>query len=84
MEQETRGTVMFVAKQWWFKVNTKAVRTRALDGAVFPHVIKVWYAADGKEYTKRKWIGAGSPVPAVGSFVRVRYCKEKPSKAKIF
>ena len=83
MDQETIGTVVSVAKQWWFKVNTKPIRMGTLDGAVFPHVIKVQYAVEGNTYTKRKWIGAGKPVPAVGSEVTVLYRSGKPGKAKI-
>ena len=83
MDQETIGTVISVAKQWWFKVNTKPIRMGALDGAAFPHIIKVQYVVDGNTYTKRKWIGAGGAVPAVGSEVTVLYCSNKPSKAKI-
>ena len=84
MERETLGTVVSAARQWWCKVNIKPVRAHALDGAVFPHIIKVRYTADGKEYIKRMLLDAGSPVPAVGSSVTVRYCKEKPSKARSF
>ena len=83
MEKETIGTVRSVAKQWWLKVNKKPVRMGALDGAAFPHIIKVEYVVDGNTYTKRKWIGAGKPVPAVGSELTVRYCADKPCKAKI-
>ena len=53
----------------------------ALDGATFPHIIKVQYVVDGNTYTKRKWIGAGNAVPAVGSKLTVLYCSTKPSKA---
>ena len=53
----------------------------ALDGAVFPCIIKVKYTVNGREYTKGKWIGAGKPVPSVGSAVTVLYCESKPSKA---
>ena len=49
--QETMGTVVSVAKQWWLKVNTKPIRLHGLDGAVFPHVIKVKYTVDGIGYT---------------------------------
>ena len=83
MDKETTGTVISVAKQWWFKVNTKPLRMGALDGAAFPHIIKVQYVVDGTTYTKRKWIGAGQAVPAVGSEVTVLYCSGKPGKAKI-
>ena len=83
MDKETIGTVQSVTKQWWLKVNTKPVRMGALDGATFPHIIKVQYVVDGNTYTKRKWIGAGKAVPAVGSNVTVLYCSDKPDKAKI-
>jgi len=83
MYDETMGTVISVAKQWWLKVNTKPVRMHALDGATFPHIIKVQYLVDGKSYIKRKWIGAAKPVPAVGSKLKVTYSSDKPSKAKI-
>ena len=83
MEKETIGTVRSVSKQWWLKVNRKPMRMGALDGATFPHIIKVQYVVDDNTYTKRKWIGAGKPVPAVGSEVTVLYCVDKPSKAKI-
>ena len=43
MEKETTGTVISVTKQWWLKVNRKPVRTHAMDGAAFPHIIKVKY-----------------------------------------
>ena len=83
MDKETMGTVLSVATQWWLKVNTKPVRKHALDGATFPHIIKVQYTVDGKNYTKKKWIGASCPAPAVGSSVTVLYCGENPGKAKI-
>jgi hypothetical protein len=83
MGEETTGTVRSVATQWWFKVNTKPIRMGALDGATFPHIIKVQYVVDENTYTKRKWIGAGKAVPAVGSKLTVLYCSNKPSKAKI-
>jgi len=83
MEQKTTGIVISVAKQWWFKVNTKAVRTQPTDGAVFPYIIKVQYTADGNSYTKRKWIGAGRSVPVLGAALTVCYQKDNPQKAKI-
>ena len=83
MDQKTTGTVISVSKQWWMKVNTKAFRTSPLDGANFPHIIKVQYTADGTTYTKRKWINPGLPVPPVGSQVTVLYSALHPSRAKI-
>ncbi len=41
MEKETMGTVISVIKQWWLKVNRKPARVHAMDGAAFPHTIKV-------------------------------------------
>lgn len=80
---KTTGTIISVAKQWWLKVNTKPIRMGALDGATFPHIIKVQYVVGGNTYTKRKWIGADKPVPTIGSKLTVLYCAEKPGKAKI-
>ena len=54
MEKETMGTVISVIKQWWLKVNRKPARVHAMDGAAFPHTIKVKYTIDGKEYICRK------------------------------
>ena len=83
MDRETVGTVVSVAKQWWLKVNTRPIRMGTLDGATFPHIIKVQYVVDGNTYIKRKWIGAGKEVPAVGSKVTVLYSSDKPAKAKV-
>jgi len=83
MERETTGKVISVSKQWWLKVNTKAVRKGPMDGAVFPHIIKVSYIIDGTEYVKRKWIGAGIPVPTENSSVKVIYEEDSPKKTKI-
>lgn len=83
MDKETIGIVISTAKQWWLKVNTKFIRMGASDGAIFPYIIKVQYVVNGTTYTKRKWIGAGKAVPAVGSKLTILYCSSKPSKAKI-
>ena len=56
MDQETVGTVVAVYRQWWLKINTKSVRFHAMDGAVFPHVLKVRYHVNGKDYFKRKFL----------------------------
>lgn len=83
MDKKINGTVVAVARQWWLKINTKAVRMHTFDGAVFPHIIKVEYSVDGQTYTKRKWVSAGQPVPSVGSSVTLIYPERKPAKAKI-
>ena len=53
-ELKTTGTVLAVRTQWWLKINTKPVRTGPLDGAIFPHIIKVQYTVNGKTYFKRR------------------------------
>lgn len=83
MEKEVVGTVISVAKQWWLKVNTKPVRMHPLDGATFPHIIKVKYTVDGKDYVCRKWVRAGGMAPNAGSAVKVFYREDKPSKARV-
>ncbi len=83
MQKRTTGTIVSVKKQWWLKVNTKAFRSGPLDGAVFPHVIKVRYTVDGTEYIKRKWIGAEYPVPAEGAAVQLVYDEDRPDKIRI-
>ena len=80
---ETIGTVISASRQWWLKVNTKPVRKGTMDGATFPYIIKIQYTVDGTDYIKRQWIGAGKPVPAVGSSVKLSYDSTKPSKAKM-
>jgi len=55
----------------------------ALDGATFPHIIKVSYVVDATEYFKRKWIRACDQPPAVGAEVTVLYDENKPSKSKV-
>ena len=83
MTNQTTGTVTSVKKQWWLKINTKAVRTYWGDGATFPHIITVSYTAGGQEYTKRKWVKASLAPPCIGDTVRVIYDQDKPAKAKI-
>lgn len=83
MDCKTSGTVISASKQWWLKVNTKPIRSHSLDGAVFPHIIRVSYNVNGVEYIKKKWIGAGKPVPAIGSSLTVAYSEDTPSRAKI-
>ena len=83
MDQQTTGIVVSVKKQWWLKVNTKAVRLGPLDGAQFPYIVKVSYRVKENEYFKRKWFGAGKEVPSIGSTMTVIYNAETPNTAKI-
>ena len=79
----TTGTIVSVKRQWWLKVNTKPVRMHALDGATFPHIIKVKYVVNGNEYFKRKWIRACDQTPSVGTEVTVLYDGNEPRKSKV-
>lgn len=36
-----------------------------------------------KDYTCQKWIGAGNKIPDKGTTIKVIYCEDKPSKARI-
>ena len=59
MEKETTAKVISVSKQKWIKINTKPIRKNSSDSAIYPHIIKISYNVGGKEYIKRKFIGAG-------------------------
>ena len=83
MEKRTMGEILSVKTQWWLKVNTKSVRIGPLDGATFPHVVKVKYTVDGKEIIKKKWLGASANCPSVGERVCVVYREDKPTKFRL-
>lgn len=83
MEQTTIGTVISVKKQWWLKVNTKPVRMHALDGATFPHIIKVRYVVNGTEFIKKKWLKACVTPPSINEQVTVIYQENKPTKFRL-
>ncbi len=83
MEGKTVGAVTRVSRQWWLKVNSKAVRVVGGDGAQYPHVVTVKYTVHGREYTKREWLSAGTPAPTPGATVTIAYCEEKPARAKM-
>ncbi len=81
--QKTIGTVIKVHKCWWIKINTKPVRTHALDGAMFPHIITIQYEVDGQTYTKKKFLHYNVPCPTVNSRIDVYYHQEKPTKISL-
>ena len=90
MQKRTVGTIVSAKKQWWLKVNTKAIRKGPLDGATFPYIAKIKYTIDGTEYVKNKWIGAknkwigaGCPAPVEGETVQLVYDEAKPGSVKI-
>ncbi len=83
MQKEVWGTVVSASKQWWLKVRKSPLQGLGSDSAAFPYILKVEYQVDGVTYTKRKWIGAGKPVPNPGSRVKVLYPEEAPAKASV-
>ena len=83
MEKKTLGTVISVKRQWWLKINTKPIRTNSLDGAIFPHIVKVKYSAEGMEYIKRKWLGARLAPPSVGDVITVVYQTDQSNKIRL-
>ena len=80
---EVTGTVISASRQWWLKVNSKPIRMGTMDGATFPYIIKIKYTVNGTDFIKKQWIGAGEPVPDIGSSVKLSYDEETPSKAKV-
>lgn len=79
----TTGKIIKVRKCWWIKVNKKPIRTHALDGALFPHIVTVEYNANRQTYTKRKFLNYNITCPKVGSDVDVYYDCENPKKISL-
>ena len=83
MEKRTLGTIISVKKQWWLKVNTKSFRKGPLDGATFPHIVKVRYVVGGREIVKRKWLDAWVTAPSVDEKVTVIYREDHPTRFRL-
>ncbi len=83
MEQKTTGKVISASKLWFIKKNTKAVRTHALDGAEFPHMIKLEYTVNAVKYTKRKYIKAGLECPQISEEIPIFYDSDNHAKCRI-
>ena len=83
LNKEVTGTVVNVSRQWWLKINTKIFRTHSLDGAQFPHIIKVKYIVNEEIYFKYKWLNPGKTIPKLNDNVVIVYNENKPNKAKI-
>jgi len=83
MEKRTVGAVLSVRTQWWLKVNTKPVKTHMMDGATFPHIVKVKYTVGNLEFVRRKWLWAGMRYPQMGDRVTVIYREDKPTKFRL-
>lgn len=77
------GVVTRVTKLWWLKVNTKALRSNAFDGARFPHVVTVEYTVNGKLYACRKLVGVFMQCPQVGESVLVSYHPDRPTRCEL-
>lgn len=69
-EIKTTGVIISAKTCWWLKINTKAIRVHALDGSVFPQILKVRYTANGEERTKRKLLRPVRAPLSVGTTVK--------------
>ena len=82
-QTSVQGTVTHVQKCWWIKINTKPVRSHALDGAVFPHIVTYEYGVSGKSYCGRQMISAYARCPHVGESVQVFLDPAHPENSTI-
>lgn len=76
----TDGRVTEVKTCHWMKVNTKPVRTHALDGARFPHIIHFTYTVDGKDYHGSRFVNWNIRCPVKDESITVYYDNENPGK----
>ena len=65
------------------KVNTKPVRTHAMDGALFPRIITYRYAVDGAECTGKRFFGAYDRCPHEGETIRVYDNPAHPARSTL-
>ena len=79
-DNKTIGVITSVKTCWWPKINTKPIRTHALDGAVFPHMIHFKYKVNGVEYKGRKYLSYTLGCPNVDDEITVFYDPDKPKK----
>jgi len=75
---KTEGIIYKVSTCYWFKVNTKAVRAYASDGAVYPHIIHFTYSVDNKEYNGKRYVQWNKRCPYEGEKITVYYEAKKP------
>ena len=78
--EKTEGVVQEVKTCWWLKVNTKPVRFGTMDGAVFPHIIRFAYQAEGRTYVGKRYVSWRKRCPQKGEKLTVYYEKEDPAK----
>lgn len=77
------GTVTKVDTCWWLKINTKPVRTHAMDGAIFPHMVSYTYAVNGQTYSGKRIISAYAKAPNTSASIQVYYDENNPSHSTI-
>ena len=81
---QTEGTVTKVSTCYWFKVNTKPVRTHAGDGALYPHIIHFTYQVAGQTYAGKRYVQWNERCPVKGEKLRVYFESDNPSKFAVF
>ena len=78
--KKTTGTITAVKTCWWIKINTKAARLHALDGAKFPHIIYFTYTVNGAAYQGSSCVDWHLRCPNKGETVTVFYGKNDPAQ----
>ena len=77
------GTVISVTKQWWLKVIVNLPAFMLWMAQPFRILSRSNIRLTAKITSAGKWIGAGNKVPDKGTTIKVTYCEDKPSKARI-
>lgn len=77
------GVIVDVKRCWWLKVNSKPVRTTAMDGATFPHIVTFTYAVNGQAYKGKRFASPSKQTPSVGQSATVYYDSQNPQKATV-
>lgn len=77
------GTVTEVKTCWWIKINTKAFRRHALDGASFPRIIYFSYRVNGVMYRGRSCVSWYLRCPDAHETVAVYYDRDQPEKCAV-
>ena len=77
---KVQGVVTKVSTCYWLKVNTKAIRTHAGDGAVYPHIIHFAYQVAGRTYAGKRWVYWNKRCPVQGEKLTVYYEEDAPEK----
>ena len=78
--QSVQGLVTAVKTCWWLKVNQSPVRTHALEGAAYPHLLRFTYAVAGKTYRGSRFVNWNVRCPQVHEKITVYYDRRNPAK----